>query len=50
VTRPKPKTDKAPAADAERDAVAWLHQRIITLQEERESRWQKILKLLPGVS
>ena len=26
----------------------WLHQRIMTLQRERETRWQKILKLLPG--
>jgi hypothetical protein len=32
------------------DAVAWIHQRIAAIQQERESRWQKILKLLPGVS
>ena len=32
------------------DAVAWIHQRIMTIQNERETRWQKILKLLPGVS
>jgi hypothetical protein len=45
------KTDNAsPAPDSERDSVAWLHQRIMTLQQERETRWQKILKLLPGVS
>jgi pSer/pThr/pTyr-binding forkhead associated (FHA) protein len=37
-------------ADSERDSIVWLHQRIITLQRERETRWQKILKLLPGVS
>jgi pSer/pThr/pTyr-binding forkhead associated (FHA) protein len=37
-------------ADSDRNAVVWLHQRIMTLQKERESRWQKILKLLPGVS
>jgi hypothetical protein len=30
--------------------MLWLNQRIATLQEERESRWQKILKLLPGSS
>jgi pSer/pThr/pTyr-binding forkhead associated (FHA) protein len=40
----------APADPAERDSIAWLHQRIVTLQRERETRWQKILKLLPGVS
>jgi hypothetical protein len=37
-------------AGSERDSIAWLHQRIMTLQRERETRWQKILKLLPGVS
>jgi hypothetical protein len=37
-------------ANSERDTVVWLHQRIIALQRERESRWQKILKLLPGMS
>jgi pSer/pThr/pTyr-binding forkhead associated (FHA) protein len=37
-------------ADSERDSIVWLHQRIMTLQRERETRWQKILKLLPGVS
>jgi len=42
--------DDSPAPDSERDSVAWLHQRIMTLQQERETRWQKILKLLPGVS
>jgi pSer/pThr/pTyr-binding forkhead associated (FHA) protein len=42
--------DASPAADSERDSVAWLHQRIMALQQERETRWQKILKLLPGVS
>jgi pSer/pThr/pTyr-binding forkhead associated (FHA) protein len=38
------------ASNSERDTLAWLHQRIISLQRERESRWQKILKLLPGMS
>jgi pSer/pThr/pTyr-binding forkhead associated (FHA) protein len=32
------------------DTVAWIHQRIVTIQSERETCWQKILKLLPGVS
>jgi pSer/pThr/pTyr-binding forkhead associated (FHA) protein len=32
------------------DAVAWIHQRIMIIQSERETRWQKILKLLPGIS
>jgi pSer/pThr/pTyr-binding forkhead associated (FHA) protein len=36
--------------DSERDTIVWLHQRIMTLQRERETRWQKILKLLPGAS
>jgi pSer/pThr/pTyr-binding forkhead associated (FHA) protein len=39
-----------PAADKDRDTVLWLHQRIRALQQERESRWQKILKLMPGMS
>jgi predicted component of type VI protein secretion system len=34
---------------SERDVVVWLHQRMMTLQQERETRWQKILKLLPGL-
>lgn len=37
-------------ADTERDSIVWLHQRIMSLQRERETRWQKILKLLPGIS
>ncbi|MGC8639431.1 MAG: FHA domain-containing protein [Isosphaeraceae bacterium] len=36
--------------ESERDMVVWLHQRMVHLQRERESRWQKILKLLPGLS
>jgi pSer/pThr/pTyr-binding forkhead associated (FHA) protein len=39
-----------PSTDNDRDTVLWLHQRIAILQQERESRWQKILKLLPGMS
>lgn len=41
---------KAEGGDAEADVMLWLNQRIATLQEERETRWQKILKLLPGSS
>ena len=41
---------QAPPADSERDSIMWLHERIMALQQERESRWQKILKLLPGMS
>ncbi len=37
-------------SNPDHDAVAWIHQRIMTIQSERETRWQKILKLLPGVS
>jgi pSer/pThr/pTyr-binding forkhead associated (FHA) protein len=40
----------SPAPDSNRDTVLWLHQRIMVLQRERESRWQKILKLMPGMS
>lgn len=36
--------------EAERDVMVWLHQRMMVLQQERESRWRKILKLLPGLS
>jgi pSer/pThr/pTyr-binding forkhead associated (FHA) protein len=36
--------------DSDRDTVLWLHKRIMTLQRERETRWQKILKLMPGMS
>jgi Inner membrane component of T3SS, cytoplasmic domain/FHA domain len=36
--------------EADRDVIIWLHQRMMTLQQERETRWQKILKLLPGLS
>jgi pSer/pThr/pTyr-binding forkhead associated (FHA) protein len=38
------------AASAPQDAVAWIHQRIAAIQQERETRWQKILKVLPGMS
>jgi hypothetical protein len=49
--RSQPKSvDARPAGGSDRDTIVWLHQRIIALQNERESRWQKILKLLPGVS
>ncbi len=34
----------------DKDTIVWLHQRIMSIQNEREGRWQKILKLLPGVS
>ena len=36
--------------ESDRDVIVWLHQRMAVLQQERESRWRKILKLLPGVS
>ena len=45
---------KRPAAaqpgDTSRDTVLWLHQRIAAIQSEQTSRWQRILKLLPGMS
>ena len=50
--RSEPASAATPGAQAsappDRDAVAWIHQRIMTIQSERETRWQKILKLLPG--
>jgi pSer/pThr/pTyr-binding forkhead associated (FHA) protein len=54
-SRPEPASPgtpgtQQPSAHPDRDAVAWIHQRIMTIQSERETRWQKILKLLPGVS
>ncbi len=36
--------------NSDRDVVIWLHRRMVALQRERETRWQKILKLLPGLS
>jgi hypothetical protein len=45
-----PKGDsKSPEPDSDRATVLWLHQRIATLQRERETRWQKVLKLVPGL-
>ena len=53
-TRPgsvSPGTPGVPGpSNPEHDAVAWIHQRIMTIQSERETRWQKILKVLPGMS
>jgi pSer/pThr/pTyr-binding forkhead associated (FHA) protein len=50
-SRPSAKLNGAIAApDKDRDTVLWLHQRIMFLQRERETRWQKILKLVPGMS
>jgi pSer/pThr/pTyr-binding forkhead associated (FHA) protein len=36
--------------DADRDVMVWLHHRMMSLQQERETRWQRILKMLPGLS
>jgi TolA-binding protein len=38
------------AVSSPQDAVAWIHHRIAAIQQERETRWQKILKVLPGMS
>jgi hypothetical protein len=48
--RGAPETTGAPVLPASDDALAWIHQRIMTIQHERETRWQKIIRLLPGVS
>lgn len=44
----RPRADGQPTANA--DVMLWLNERIATLQEERESRWRRILKLLPNAS
>jgi pSer/pThr/pTyr-binding forkhead associated (FHA) protein len=49
-SQPSAKASSAPRPDSDRETVLWLHQRIMVLQRERESRWQKILKLVPGMS
>jgi hypothetical protein len=49
VKQPQPKPRES-ASESEGDVMVWLHQRMMVLQEERESRWRKILKLLPGLS
>jgi pSer/pThr/pTyr-binding forkhead associated (FHA) protein len=45
----KPQTGES-NLESDRDVMVWLHQRMMVLQQERESRWRKILKLLPGLS
>jgi hypothetical protein len=59
ISEPIAQTDSQPSTkssgassepEADRASVLWLHQRIMVLQQERESRWQKILKLVPGMS
>ena len=47
---PQAKNSEPKSVASEKDSVMWLHQRIMALQQERETRWQKILKLLPGHS
>jgi Inner membrane component of T3SS, cytoplasmic domain/FHA domain len=49
VKQPQPQSGE-PSLKSERDVMVWLHQRMTVLQQERESRWRKILKLLPGLS
>jgi pSer/pThr/pTyr-binding forkhead associated (FHA) protein len=38
----------ATGSRSERDIHAWLHQRIAAIQQERHTRWQKILNFLTG--
>jgi pSer/pThr/pTyr-binding forkhead associated (FHA) protein len=40
--------DEAPPVAASTDVHLWLAQRMATLQQERQSRWQKILGVLGG--
>ncbi len=49
VKLPQPQSGES-NPESERDVMVWLHQRMMVLQQERESRWRKILKLLPGLS
>ncbi len=49
VKLPQPQSGES-SLEPERDVMVWLHQRMMVLQQERESRWRKILKLLPGLS
>jgi hypothetical protein len=49
-TSKRPDHTEASGGGSDRDVIVWLHQRMMTLQQERETRWQKILKLLPGLS
>jgi pSer/pThr/pTyr-binding forkhead associated (FHA) protein len=37
-----------PPAQSDADVHAWLSQRLMVLQQERQSRWQKILNVLTG--
>jgi hypothetical protein len=50
LSAPTTSNDEGLTGNSERDTLVWLHERIASLQRERESRWQKILKLLPGMS
>ncbi len=45
-----PRQSTGNKTNSDRDTVVWLHQRMVQLQQERETRWQKIVKLLPGLS
>ena len=49
VKQPQPRSGES-NLESDRDVILWLHQRMAVLQQERESRWRKILKLLPGLS
>jgi hypothetical protein len=49
VKQPQPQSRES-NLESERDVMVWLHRRMMVLQQERESRWRKILKLLPGLS
>ena len=49
VKQPQPQSGESNLG-SERNVMVWLHERMMVLQQERESRWRKILKLLPGLS
>jgi pSer/pThr/pTyr-binding forkhead associated (FHA) protein len=49
-SKPSPNASQPEAIQGDRDVIVWLHSRITSIQNEREGRWQKILKLLPGAS
>lgn len=47
-TAPAAKADTHSAKLCDPDVHVWLHQRLTALQQERQSRWQKVLGILTG--
>ena len=47
-TAPAAKADTPSGHYCDPDVHVWLHQRLSALQQERQSRWQKVLGILTG--